>query len=188
MGLLQQVAGPAAQHFDKLGTASQVAVVFFGVIVLSVILNVLNQIFNKNPNEPPVVFHWLPFIGSTVTYGMDPPTFFKENSEKVSSTRTLHPLPLPSSPVPASALSRPSSNPLTVQPSQYGDVFTFILLGKKTTVYVGPHGNEFILNGKQKDVNAEEIYNKLTGPVFGKDVVYDCPNAKLMEQKRVRTP
>ncbi|KAK7745017.1 Lanosterol 14-alpha-demethylase [Cytospora paraplurivora] len=149
MGLLQDVAGPAAQHFDKLGTASQVAVVFVGFIVLSVILNVLNQIFNKNPNEPPVVFHWLPFIGSTVIYGMDPPTFFKENSEK------------------------------------YGDVFTFILLGKKTTVYVGPHGNEFILNGKQKDVNAEEIYNKLTGPVFGKDVVYDCPNAKLMEQKRL---
>lgn len=69
---------------------------------------------------------------------------------------------------------------------QHGDVFTFILLGKKTTVYVGPQGNEFILNGKQKDVNAEEIYNNLTGPVFGKDVVYDCPNAKLMEQKRVR--
>lgn len=68
---------------------------------------------------------------------------------------------------------------------QHGDVFTFILLGKKTTVYVGPQGNEFILNGKQKDVNAEEIYNNLTGPVFGKDVVYDCPNAKLMEQKRV---
>lgn len=83
MGLLQQVVGPAAQHFDKLGTASQVAVVFFGLILLSVILNVLNQIFNKNPNEPPVVFHWLPFIGSTVIYGMDPPTFFKENSEKV---------------------------------------------------------------------------------------------------------
>lgn len=83
MGLLQQVVGPAAQHFDKLGTASQVAVVFIGIILLSVILNVLNQIFNKNPNEPPVVFHWLPFIGSTVIYGMDPPTFFKENSEKV---------------------------------------------------------------------------------------------------------
>lgn len=47
-------------------------------------------------------------------------------------------------------------------------------------------GNNFILNGKHKDVNAEEIYNPLTGPVFGKDVVYDCPNSKLMEQKKVR--
>lgn len=67
---------------------------------------------------------------------------------------------------------------------QYGDVFTFILLGKKTTVCLGTKGNEFILNGKLKDVNAEEIYTRLTTPVFGKDVVYDCPNSKLMEQKK----
>ncbi len=60
-----------------------------------------------------------------------------------------------------------------------------MLLGRKTTVYVGPNGNEFILNGKMRDVNAEEIYTVLTTPVFGKDVVYDCPNAKLMEQKKV---
>lgn len=50
---------------------------------------------------------------------------------------------------------------------------------------VGPAGNDFILNGKLKDVNAEEIYTVLTTPVFGRDVVYDCPNAKLMEQKKV---
>lgn len=50
---------------------------------------------------------------------------------------------------------------------------------------LGTKGNEFILNGKLKDLCAEEIYSPLTTPVFGKDVVYDCPNAKLMEQKRV---
>lgn len=71
------------------------------------------------------------------------------------------------------------------EPSQYGDCFTFILLGKRTTVCLGAKGNEFILNGKLKDVNAEEIYSPLTTPVFGKGVVYDCPNAKLMEQKKV---
>ncbi len=65
-------------------------------------------------------------------------------------------------------------------------MFTFILLGKKTTVCLGVKGNDFILNGKHKDLNAEEIYSPLTTPVFGKDVVYDCPNAKLMEQKKVR--
>jgi sterol 14-demethylase len=53
-------------------------------------------------------------------------------------------------------------------------------------VAVGPTGNDFILNGKLKDVNAEDIYTVLTTPVFGRDVVYDCPNAKLMEQKKVR--
>jgi cytochrome P450 len=59
-----------------------------------------------------------------------------------------------------------------------------VLLGKKTTVYVGTKGNDFILNGKLSNVNAEDIYSPLTTPVFGKDVVYDCPNAKLMEQKK----
>ena len=59
------------------------------------------------------------------------------------------------------------------------------MLGKKTTVYLGRSGNDFILNGKLKNVNAEEIYTVLTTPVFGSDVVYDCPNWKLMEQKKV---
>lgn len=54
---------------------------------------------------------------------------------------------------------------------KYGDVFTFILLGRKVTVCLGTVGNEFILNGKLKDVNAEEIYTGLTTPVFGKGVV-----------------
>jgi sterol 14-demethylase len=60
-----------------------------------------------------------------------------------------------------------------------------VLLGKKTTVYLGRQGSDFILNGKLKDLNAEEVYTVLTTPVFGTDVVYDCPNAKLMEQKKV---
>ena len=53
---------------------------------------------------------------------------------------------------------------------KYGDVFTFILLGRKVTVCLGTKGNEFILNGKLKDVNAEEVYTGLTTPVFGSGV------------------
>lgn len=117
---------------------------------LSILVNVLLQLrLFRNRHEPPLVFHWVPFIGSTISYGMDPFKFFFACREK------------------------------------YGDVFTFILLGKKTTVCLGTKGNEFILNGKLKDVNAEEVYTPLTTPVFGKDVVYDCPNSKLMEQKKV---
>ncbi|CAG8282513.1 unnamed protein product [Penicillium salamii] len=119
-----------------------------GVFLLSIIINVINQLVFYKRKEPPVVFHWVPFIGSTIAYGMDPYQFFFASRAK------------------------------------YGDIFTFILLGKKTTVYLGIEGNEFILNGKLKDVNAEEVYGKLTTPVFGSDVVYDCPNSKLMEQKK----
>lgn len=68
---------------------------------------------------------------------------------------------------------------------KYGDCFTFVLLGKPTTVFLGPAGNNFILNGKHADLNAEEVYGKLTTPVFGRGVVYDCPNERLMDQKRV---
>ncbi|KAL9119582.1 MAG: hypothetical protein Q9187_003869 [Circinaria calcarea] len=124
------------------------AIGFTALIILAVVYNVLRQLLFKNPNEPPVVFHWLPVLGSTVVYGMEPFKFFDNCRAK------------------------------------YGDVFTFILLGRKVTVYLGAKGNQFILNGKLKDVNAEEIYNVLTAPVFGKDVIYDCPNSKLMEQKK----
>ncbi|KAJ5168802.1 uncharacterized protein N7482_004396 [Penicillium canariense] len=118
------------------------------LVLTSVVLNVVNQLFFYNKNEPPVVFHWFPIVGSTISYGMDPYRFFFSCRQK------------------------------------HGDIFTFILLGKKTTVYLGTDGNEFILNGKLKDVNAEEVYGKLTTPVFGSDVVYDCPNSKLIEQKK----
>lgn len=118
-------------------------------ITAAILLNIARQLLFRNPHEPPVVFHLVPFIGSTITYGIDPYKFFFACREK------------------------------------YGDVFTFILLGKKTTVCLGTKGNDFILNGKLKDVNAEEIYSPLTTPVFGTDVVYDCPNSKLMEQKKV---
>ncbi|KAF7516276.1 hypothetical protein G7054_g14223 [Neopestalotiopsis clavispora] len=148
MGLFEDLAGPLAQRLSELSTASQVGVAAAAFLFLSIFWHVTKQLLFKNPNEPPMVFSWFPVVGSTVTYGMDPPRFFKENREK------------------------------------YGDIYTFILLGKKTTVYVGTQGNDFILNGKLKDVNAEDIYSVLTTPVFGKDVVYDCPNAKLMEQKK----
>lgn len=85
MGLLQELAGhPLAQQFQTLGLGSQVAIGFGAFIFLSVFLNVANQLLFANPNEPPMVFHWFPFIGSTVIYGMDPPKFFKDNRAKVS--------------------------------------------------------------------------------------------------------
>ena len=150
MGALEELAGPLVKQFTQLHLAAQVGILAAAFLALSVFLHVANQILFKNPNEPPMVFSWFPVVGSTITYGMDPPTFFRVNRAK------------------------------------YGDIFTFILLGKKTTVYVGCAGNDFILNGKAKAGCAEDIYTVLTTPVFGKDVVYDCPNSKLMEQKKVR--
>ncbi|EKM48304.1 uncharacterized protein PHACADRAFT_214862 [Phanerochaete carnosa HHB-10118-sp] len=67
---------------------------------------------------------------------------------------------------------------------KYGNVFTFILLGRKVTVALTSAGNNFIMGGKHTTFSAEDAYTHLTTPVFGKDVVYDCPNELLMEQKK----
>lgn len=86
MGLLEVVAAPIQQQIAQRGTGTVVAGAFVAFIVLAVVLNVLNQVLFKNPNEPPVVFHWFPIVGSTVTYGMDPYGFFFENRAKVCSS------------------------------------------------------------------------------------------------------
>ena len=59
-----------------------VVVVAF-IISLTILANVLQQTLLKKQNEPPVVFHWLPVIGSTVTYGIDPFKFFFKCQAKV---------------------------------------------------------------------------------------------------------
>jgi sterol 14-demethylase len=169
MGILEAITNPLAEQVSQRGIGIVVAAGFAAFLTLAVVLNVLSQLLFKNPNEPPVVFHWFPIIGSTITYGIDPYKFFFDNRAKVGF------------PFPWNSGLRIG----LIDFAQYGDVFTFILLGKKTTVYLGRQGNDFILNGKLKDVNAEEIYTVLTTPVFGQDVVYDCPNSKLMEQKKV---
>ena len=119
------------------------------VVIVPIVTNILQQLFYRDPHKPPVVWHWVPLIGSTVEYGQDPYAFFFRCKEK------------------------------------YGDFFTFGLLGMKVTVFLGAKGNNFILNGKLKDLNAEEVYGPLTVPVFGPGVVYDVDNARFMDQKRL---
>ncbi|KAJ5114571.1 hypothetical protein NUU61_000330 [Penicillium alfredii] len=148
MGLFASFLDTFCEHCSSQSIYTLAAVGLLSFLTLSVVTNVLCQLLLKNPHEPPVVFHWFPFVGSTISYGMDPYKFFFDCRAK------------------------------------YGDIFTFVLLGKKTTVYLGTKGNDFILNGKLRDVCAEEVYSPLTTPVFGRNVVYDCPNSKLMEQKK----
>lgn len=91
-----------------------------------------------------MVFHIVPFIGSTITYGMDPYKFMFDNRKKVGYLIIIM---------------------IYLNTGQYGDVFTFILLGRKMTVALGPKGNDLILNGKLNQVSAEEAYTHLTTPV-----------------------
>ena len=86
MGLLASIAGPLADRFAQSSTGALVGAGVAAFIVLSIVLNVLSQLLFKNPNEPPIVFHWVPVIGNTVTYGMDPFNFFFKCREKVCTS------------------------------------------------------------------------------------------------------
>jgi sterol 14-demethylase len=83
MGVLADVSGPIGNFTANSSTPVVIAVGFASFLVLAVVLNVLQQLLLKNPNEPPVVFHLFPVIGSTVTYGMDPYKFFFAQQKKV---------------------------------------------------------------------------------------------------------
>lgn len=87
MGITESLTGavlvPLNAQISERGLAVVAAVGFASFIALTVVLNVLSQLLFKNPNEPPLVFHWFPIIGNTISYGMDPYPFFFKCREKV---------------------------------------------------------------------------------------------------------
>lgn len=91
MGLLQDFTGPLANFLESSSAPVVVATGFFTVVVLLVVVNVLHQQLLRDPTEPPLVFHWFPIIGSTITYGIDPYKFFFSCRQKVRSMRALSP-------------------------------------------------------------------------------------------------
>ena len=85
MGLLTLVAEPLRASLSDSSILFIVTASFFGLLVLVITGHVLQQLLFKKPDEPPIVFHWIPFIGSTVTYGIDPYKFFLSAREKVNT-------------------------------------------------------------------------------------------------------
>lgn len=83
MGLLAAIIGPIADRLHIESTSLIVTSLLATFIVLAIVGNVLHQLWFRKPHEPPVVFHWVPFIGSTVAYGIDPYKFFFQCREKV---------------------------------------------------------------------------------------------------------
>jgi sterol 14-demethylase len=83
MGLLATILDRFCEQCSTQSTWVLLGAGWAALIVVTVLINVLRQLLFKNPNEPPVVFHWFPLIGSTVTYGIDPYKFFFSCREKV---------------------------------------------------------------------------------------------------------
>lgn len=55
----------------------------FAAFLAIILINVLYQKLPRKPDEPPLVFHWLPFFGNAVAYGLDPCGFFEKCREQV---------------------------------------------------------------------------------------------------------
>ncbi len=60
---------------------------------------------------------------------------------------------------------------------QYGDVFSFTMIGKTFTYLIGSDASALFFNSKNEDLSAEDVYSKLVTPVFGKGVAYDVPHS-----------
>uniref|UniRef100_A0A672FVX8 Lanosterol 14-alpha demethylase n=1 Tax=Salarias fasciatus TaxID=181472 RepID=A0A672FVX8_SALFA len=68
---------------------------------------------------------------------------------------------------------------------KYGPVFSFTMVGKTFTYLLGSEAAALMFNSKNEDLNAEDVYSRLTTPVFGKGVAYDVPNPIFLEQKKM---
>ncbi|XP_061616963.1 lanosterol 14-alpha demethylase isoform X1 [Phyllopteryx taeniolatus] len=68
---------------------------------------------------------------------------------------------------------------------KYGPVFSFTMVGKTFTYLLGSDAATLLFNSKNEDLNAEDVYSRLTTPVFGKGVAYDVPNPIFLEQKKM---
>ena len=64
-------------------SSSLVLAVTAVALAATIVINIFRQLCFANTNEPPLVFHWLPLVGSTISYGIDPYKFFFACREKV---------------------------------------------------------------------------------------------------------
>jgi sterol 14-demethylase len=62
----------------------QILLVSVALLALSIIRHIIQQLVFPNKDEPPLVFSWLPLIGSTIEYGTDPYKFYFKYQKKVT--------------------------------------------------------------------------------------------------------
>ncbi|NEO42096.1 MAG: cytochrome P450 [Moorea sp. SIOASIH] len=64
---------------------------------------------------------------------------------------------------------------------QFGDIFSFYLIGKQVTVLTGPNANQAFFKAPDHQLSAREAY-KFTIPIFGKGIAYDASPEIMSEQ------
>lgn len=53
------------------------------LLITIISINIIRQLLFHKQNEPPLIFHWIPFVGNAIGYGTDPYKFLLRCREKV---------------------------------------------------------------------------------------------------------
>nr|AHK06541.1 putative sterol 14-demethylase [Puccinia horiana] len=81
---------PLDQLIGSFSTINQILLYSLLAIISLVLINIFNQlIVPKSATTPPVVFHLFPFIGSAVSYGIDPYAFLESCRKKYGNVFTF---------------------------------------------------------------------------------------------------
>ncbi|PVU92872.1 hypothetical protein BB561_003573 [Smittium simulii] len=59
-----------------------IASILFGLLLTAIIWAQVEQLVNHDDSQPPMVWYWIPFIGSMITFGIQPMTFMRKNRAK----------------------------------------------------------------------------------------------------------
>ncbi|PWA03462.1 hypothetical protein BB558_000373 [Smittium angustum] len=59
-----------------------IATTIAGLLLTSIVWAQIEQLVNYDSSQPPMVWYWIPFIGSMIEFGIQPLTFMKKNRAK----------------------------------------------------------------------------------------------------------
>jgi sterol 14-demethylase len=84
MGQAVNLAPGIDFRLSTLPVIAQVILIPTVFIIFYIARHIIQQLYFANESEPPVVFSWLPLIGSTIEYGIDPYQFYAKYQKKVT--------------------------------------------------------------------------------------------------------
>lgn len=121
------MAIPSVMEVPRLSVVPCAAHALLAFVAFA-LFSAARQVLFRPKTEPPAVFHWIPYVGNAVSYGMDPVAFLNKYRAKVtlpprdptgvplaltamqSSTGTSSPLPSLAETSPATWASRETSS------------------------------------------------------------------------------
>lgn len=72
-----------ATFVKNAGWLVQLPLCSVAILLLAILVNILWQFLPRKKSEPPMVFHWLPFVGNAASYGLHPCEFYMDCRKKV---------------------------------------------------------------------------------------------------------